>query len=104
MQCYQYAHIPYLYAHIPYQYAHAPYQYAHVSFISMHITSIPTVPMSYLWRQYDELFRRIKSLCPQVHWHVIHPEILRKARAMSDRFTTNAKRRLEMVNKSNPKV
>ncbi|MCP4261718.1 MAG: hypothetical protein GY774_30080 [Planctomycetes bacterium] len=52
-------------------------------------------PLSYVWRQYDELFRKIKGLCPQLPWHVLQPQILSKARCMTDRIVMSTKRKFD---------
>ncbi len=59
---------------------------------------------SYVWRQYDDLFRHIKGHCPSLKWHIVQPEILRKAKAVCDRSNPQAKRKvdnaLSFLNKS----
>ncbi|MCP4262982.1 MAG: hypothetical protein GY774_36540 [Planctomycetes bacterium] len=58
-------------------------------------------PNTYIWRSYDELFRRIKSMCPSLRWHIVHPEIIRKARSEFERLTF-AKRRNEASGRGKP--
>ena len=36
-------------------------------------------PNSFVWRTYDELFRRMKEKSPKLPWHVINPHLMEEA-------------------------
>ncbi len=49
-------------------------------------------PQTFVWRFYDEVFRRVKAQYPPLTWHVIHQPILNEAEDMAFNFRQRTQR------------
>ena len=58
-------------------------------------------PISYVWRAYDECFRRVKAFSPGLPWHIIQDQILRDAEDLAAAAARNQSFRRAANNNNN---